>query len=213
MPCGDPSGAEAEPLEWEIGAAVSTTRADIRFDDESDYELEQHAVAASFGRRFGERTTLRLTAGAIVGGELSGEGRAYAVGPGFVGSIQGSHRLLGLPEHPQFVTLSLSFGMSSTATEERGGAGESERLAASDLRVGLLAGYTFWRVWSPYVVARGFGGPVSLRQLGRDRTGSDRHHYALGGGAAVGLPWGLQAGIEYPALGERTLSAGVVFAF
>jgi hypothetical protein len=70
-----------------------------------------------------------------------------------------------------------------------------------------------WKTWSPYAIIRGFGGPVSFRQAGRDRTGSDKYHYALGVGSAVGLPWGLQAGVELTLLGERTLSAGVLLAF
>ena len=149
----------------------------------------------------------------VLGGELVGEGLAYEVGPGWLASINGSHRLFGLPEHEHFATLSLSFGVSSSATEQKGGAGESERMSASDLRAGLLVGYTLWRVWSPYLVVRGFSGPIEFRQAGRDRTGSDRHHYAVGAGSAVGLPGGLQIGVEYTALGERTLSAGVVLAF
>lgn len=211
MPCGD-EGEDADPPEWEVGAALSVTRTTIVFDG-VDYELEQHAAAASFGRRFGERTTVRVSGGAVLGGELTGEGRAYDVGPGWLLGVSGSHRLLGLPEHPQFATLSLSFGAVSSATEERAGAGESERLSASDLRVGLVAGVTLWRVWSPYLLARGFGGPVSFTQLGRERTGSDKYHYALGLGSAVGLPWDLQIGVEAALLGEQTLSAGVVWAF
>jgi hypothetical protein len=213
VPCGDETGDDYAAPEWEAGASISTTRADIRFDGEADYELEQHAVAASFGRRFGERTTVRLSLGAIVGGELLGEGRAYRIGPGWLLGVSGAHRLFGLPEHAHFVTLGLSFGAASSATEEIGGAGESERISASDLRVSVLGGVTLWRTWSPYAVVRGFGGPVSFRQLGRDRTGSDVHHYAIGAGSAVGLPFGLQGAVEYTALGERTLSAGLVLAF
>lgn len=213
VPCGDETGDDADAPVWEVGAAASVTRAEIRFDGESDYDLEQTAVAGSFGRRFGERTSVRLTLGAILDGELIGEGRAYDLGPGWLLGVSGAHRLFGLPEHPYFVTLGLSFGASSAATEERGGAGESERISASDLRVSVLGGVTLWRTWSPYAVVRAFGGPVKFNQLERERTGSDRHHYAIGAGSAVGLPFGLQGAVEYTALGERTLSAGLIFAF
>jgi hypothetical protein len=136
-------------------------------------------VTASVGRRFGERSVLRLTAGAILGGELAGEGFDYELGTGWVAGISGAHRMFGLPEQPQFVTLTLSFGASSAPIRERQ-SGESDRLAASDLRFGLLAGATLWKLWSPYALARVFGGPVTFRQGERDRTGSDRHHYASG---------------------------------
>jgi hypothetical protein len=212
IPCGDETGDDAAAPEWEVGAAIGTTRASIRFDGESDYELEQHAFAASIGRRLGERTVVRLSAGAIFGGELRGEGRGYELGPGWLFSVSGAQRLFGLPERAEFVTLSLAFGASSTATEQWGG-GAQERLSASDLRVGLIAGVTLWRTLSPYALVRGFGGPIAFRQAGRDRIGSDRHHFALGAGSAVALPAGAQLAVEAALLGERSLTAGGLWTF
>jgi hypothetical protein len=154
-----------------------------------------------------------LSGGATFGGWLEGEGRLYEVGPGWLASLTGAVRLLGAPDNLPFVTLTLSFGWTSAATRERGGALEEERISATDARLGVLAGVSLWDVLSPYLVARAFGGPVSFRQRGQDRVGSDKGHYTLGLGATVAIPGGFSLTSEALPLGERTLSIGVSKGF
>ena len=80
---------------WRVGAAYAFTQAELRFDGEQDYDLEQHAAVASLSRRFGERTTLQLAAGAVLAGELSGEGSSWDVLPGPVVSLSSAFRIIG----------------------------------------------------------------------------------------------------------------------
>ncbi len=162
----------------------------------------------TFGRRFGDRFTLLLTTGAVLEGELSGEGHTYDIAPGFLASLTGAYRVLGGPGKLGFATVTLGYGMSFAKTREVGGAREHESLSASDARLGALGGVTLFDALSPYAAARLFGGPVSWHQLGRDRTGSDRHHYALGFGASLAVAPSLSLSAEAILLGERTLSAG-----
>jgi hypothetical protein len=65
---------------------------------------------------------------------------------------------------------------------------------------------------SPYVMARGFGGPVKWQLDGRDITGTDQHHYQLGVGSSISLPFHMSALVDASLLGERSLSLGVALA-
>jgi hypothetical protein len=162
----------------------------------------------TFGRRFGERFTLSLAAGAILDGELRGQGSVYDIGPGFLASLTAAYRLLGGPGKNPFLTLTLGYGMSFSETHEIGGAREDERLMAADTRLGALFGVTLFDFWSPYLAARIFGGPVNWQRRGEDRTGSDRHHYAIGLGSSFAVAPTLSIVLEAIPLGERTYGAG-----
>jgi hypothetical protein len=197
---------------WLVGAGYGIFDADLRFDGEDDYELWQHAVVASFGRRFAGDFSLRLAVGAVLGGELEGQGREYAVLPGWTASLAGAKRWFGRSDEVPFLTTTLAFSMSGARTEERGGSGEVESLLAMDARLGVLFGITLWETWSPYLALRGFGGPVQWRQLGRDRTGSDRHHYAIGAGSSVALGR-VELLLDVTVLGERSISVGASASF
>jgi len=182
------------------------------FDDDSRYTLRQRVVAISLGRRFGARTSVRLVGGAVLGGDLEGDGRRYAVDTGWLASVVGAARLFG--EGPGLFAIgTFAFGTSRAPAERVGGVGERETIATSDARVGLEVGWNAWGIWSPYVGARAFGGPVAFRVDGADRTGSDRHHYALGLGQSVSLGERFQLALDASLLGERSVSWGVSSSF
>lgn len=166
----------------------------------------------SFGRRFDKRVSLQLSAGALLGGHMSGEGYDYDVAPGWVVAVSGSYQLFGDPGRVPFLVATLTFGTSGTHTTQRGGAGETTHLAATDLRVGAMFGYTFYNRVSPYAAVRAFGGPVAWHHAGLGYTGTDRHHYTLGGGLSVSLPLGLDLRVDGSAVGERSISAGVMLS-
>jgi hypothetical protein len=84
-------------------------------------------------------------------------------------------------------------------------------IIATDLRLGVMAGRRLGIV-SPYVLARGFGGPVWWSVDGEDVTGTDTHKYQLGAGASVTLRSGLALLVDVAALGERSASLGMSFA-
>jgi hypothetical protein len=188
------------------GASWGWFDADLRFEGERDYELRQHAVVATFGRRFGWGLSLRLAAGAIVDGEMIGEGLEYDVEPGWTGAIALGKQWIGGPGELPFLTTTLQFGMSGARTR-RGE--DTNSLTTADLRLGVLGGVTLFDAWSPYAVVRGFGGPVRWR----DMTGSDRHHYSIGVGSRIGLPGRIDLLVEGNFLGERSVSAGFTVSF
>jgi hypothetical protein len=169
---------------------------------------------AIFGRRLGERNVVQLAVGAVADGELRGEGSVYDVEPGFLISVSAARRFLG--DDLPFLTVGFTYGMSFASTSEllpNGREGETASLSASDARMSLLFGYTVWDRWSPYLAARGFGGPVRWERAGEDRTGSDRHHYALGFGSSVALPEAFTLTFEATAVGERTLAWALTKGF
>ncbi|MCA9599213.1 MAG: hypothetical protein KC776_38145 [Myxococcales bacterium] len=196
---------------WRVGAAYAFTQAELRFDGEQDYDLEQHAAVASLSRRFGERTTLQLAAGAVLAGELSGEGSSWDVLPGPVVSLSSAYRIIGGKGEVPFVTGTLAFGASFPRTRAQS-YDERSHFSAFDLRAGVLAGATLFEAWSPYAAARAFGGPVLWHSRGEDHTGSDRHHYAIGVGSSLSLGPRFALTAEAIFLGERSYSGGISYA-
>lgn len=146
--------------------------------------------------------------GAILDGELRGQGSTYDIGPGFLASLTGAYRVVGGPGKLPFLTLTLGYGMSFTEAHEIDGAREDEALMASDARLGVLFGVTLFDFWSPYLAARAFGGPVNWQRRGEDRVGSDRHHYAIGVGSSFAVAPTLSLTLEAIPVGERSYGAG-----
>jgi hypothetical protein len=162
---------------------------------------------ASLGYRLSDRSAVALGAGAVLTGRLEGEGRGYDILPGPLFAVSGAYRALGRPSSGPFLALTLGIGASFARTRADAD-GTREHLTAFDARVGVEAGYLLFHRLSPYLAARGFGGPVLWRELGADRTGTDVHHYAIGLGVSLALtPWFAVRAEGIP-LGERTLSAG-----
>jgi hypothetical protein len=195
-----------------VGASYALSEAALRFDGEDDFDLKQQVVAAFVARRFAERLTAQLTLGGILDGLLAGQGRRFDVQPGFLFSLSGAYRFVGAPGDPLFATATLGYGMSFASTQEVVG-GESVSLSASDLRLGVLVGTTLGETVSPFVAARGFAGPVGWELDGEKRTGSDRHHYAIGAGVVVNLQERLDLTVDASFLGERTLAAALALGF
>jgi hypothetical protein len=81
------------------------------------------------------------------------------------------------------------------------------RFTAGDVRIGAIAGRTFGPV-SPYVLARGFGGPVWWAVDGASTVGSDTRHFQLGAGLSLTTSFGLTIVADVSALGEQAASLG-----
>ncbi len=196
-----------------MGASYALSEAALRFDGEDNVDLEQHVAAAFIARRFGPRLSAQLTLGGILDGQLEGQGRRFDVKPGFLFSVSGAYRFVGEPGDAVFATATLGYGMSFASTEEEVPNAESVPLSASDLRLGVLMGTTLGETVSPFVAARGFAGPVGWELDGKKRTGSDRHHYAIGAGVVVNLQERLDLTVDASFLGERTLAAALALGF
>ncbi len=185
-------------------------QSDLTFDNDVEPEIAQQMVLAAGGYRFANGYSVRAAAGAILGGTLEHQGRTHDVDPGWALTAALS-RNWSFGER-FFATASLTAGVSSTTTRERepGGAmGEEIDLRALDFRLGGVVGVTVAERFSPYLLARGFGGPVMWQLDGEDVTGSDQYHYQVGAGASVALPWSLSLLVDASVLGERAVSLGV----
>ncbi|MBA3458262.1 MAG: hypothetical protein H0T42_34590 [Deltaproteobacteria bacterium] len=147
---------------------------------------------------------MRASLGAVLGGSLDGEGRAYDIGPGFVvGASIAKQWVRG----DWFLAGSFSVAASRTTTTESVPGAPRETLVAVDVaRAGITAGRTFGPV-SPYVLARAFGGPVFWELDAMDVGGTDVHHYQLGAGASV-TTGSLSVLLDVSALGEQAASIG-----
>jgi hypothetical protein len=178
----------------------------LRFDGSRELDIAQYAVSATASYVRASRWSVRASIGAVLDGSLEGEGRTHDIGPGVVGAASVSRQWL---VRGFFITGSLGAGASRITTTEAGGARQS--LVAIDiLRAGVMAGRTFGIV-SPYVLARGFGGPVLWRLDGMDVRGTDTHKFQLGAGVSVATGAGLSFLLDVAALGERSASLGMAY--
>lgn len=182
---------------------------ELRFSDDTEPEITEQSLVASGGYRWGTGWSVRVAAGAVLSGKLEHDGRVHDVGAGWMAAA-GLSRSWRFGER-WFVSGSLTAGVSSTSTTEQQAGAMSERvgLTATDLRLGVLAGVTLWQRWSPYLLARGFGGPVLWALDGEDINGSDQHFFQLGVGSSVALPWRLTLLVDASLLGERAFSLGL----
>jgi hypothetical protein len=178
----------------------------LRFEGERELDITQYAVSASLSYVRASRWSFRGSLGTVLDGALEEGGRTHDIGPGIVGAVTVSKQWL---VRGFFISGSLGAGVSRTTTTEAGGARQS--LVAIDLlRAGVMAGRTFGVV-SPYVLARGFGGPVLWHLDGMDVRGTDTHKFQLGAGASVTTSSGLSVLLDVAALGERAASLGMAF--
>ena len=190
------------------GASAGAIRTRLVFEDELHFDLEEYAVTAFGGYATPGGWSVRVALGAILDGELDGDGMpvTHDLGPGLVAAVGGSRRWTP-GGGAWFVTGSASLSVAVSSSRAPGS--DSTRFVATDLRVGAIGGRTFATRWSPYLLARAFGGPVLWSIAGEDVTGTDTTHVQLGAGLSVALPWSLTAMIDVSALGEQAVSLGI----
>lgn len=158
--------------------------------------LEQYAVTASAGRAWPSGVAVRGFVGAVVDGTLTDGGTAVDLGPGYLGGVAASRPW---PLGSFFLIGTASLGASHTAADD------SDAVTAIDARVGAIVGRRFGP-FSPYVLARAFGGPVMWGQF----TGGDATHVQLGAGFTLTVS-GLAFLVDVSAVGERSASLGVSY--
>lgn len=185
-----------------MGLNAGAFRTTLVFSDGERVGLRQLATTVGFEWRLNPRVTLSLSAGALVLGELAASTEAFRASPGFAGSFAAAFTVLEQRGAIPFVMLTAQASSSVVPTS-------AGSYAAFDVRASVVAGYTLFERFTPYLTARAFGGPV----LWRGRTGTDLYHYQLGAGAVVGLPAGLDVSVEVVPLGEQRVSAAVGYSF
>jgi hypothetical protein len=181
-------------------------RTRIRFDNDRTFELRESAATAFAGYATSSGWSFRAALGSLLDGALEDGQSMHDIAPGIVGAIGVSrHWLIG--DGDWFVTGSAGLSMAAASTQQRGST-DRQGLVAGDLRIGAIAGRTFAKLWNPYVLARGFGGPVWWNVDGADTIGSDTRHFQLGAGLSVVTPFGLTAVVDLSVLGEQAASFG-----
>jgi hypothetical protein len=189
-----------------VSASWAYTSTALRFSGDRRVSLQRHA--GFVGTEIPLRGDLGLQLGA--GGVMSGEIDGYRLGPGASVFFGSSYRAIDERDAPGFLQMNLTFSATRAATEAPG----NPLLTAFDLRLSAIAGSTIANFFTPYAVARAFGGPVYWKIAGEEVTGTDVYKYQLGGGMAFALPARtLDLFVEGIAFGERTIAAGVGTTF
>lgn len=194
---------------FRVGASYGAAGASLLFNGEVRAAMVRTAVSASFDYQLNATTTLSFGAGAGTGGWIDARGGRHAIAPGWLATASYARRLVDGAGSLPFVILGLSFGASGASTRLAAAPeAESALLHAFDFRGGLTVGKTFFKVLSPYVAARLFGGPVLWRLDGAIALGTDVNHYQLAAGLVTALPRGVDVFVEGAPLGERSVSLG-----
>ena len=191
-----------------MGVGGGGFRSELTFSGSQDVDIQEESVTATVSWHKDPHFGLEGGLGAILDGRLTARGVEHDVEPGFALILAGSWLPIFEDGARPFVLFSASASVSTASTD-----GGAARLTAVDLRAGVIAGKTFFQRLTPYLAARVFGGPVFWTLAGEDVTGSDQHHYTVGGGATLRLPGGVDLVAEGMALGERSVNVGLGLSF
>lgn len=181
---------------------------DTRIDfGDVERDVSEVSSTVTLGRQFGPRFAAQATVGAILDGMLGGGD----VSPGALLTLGVSYLALYERDARPFVLAQVTLGASTARAVSDDGA--EHRLSAGDLRLGVMAGKTFFGALTAYGVGRLFAGPVFFTLGGEDVTGSDTHKYVVGAGAVWRGFAGYELFAEGAFLGERSVSVGLGRAF
>jgi len=197
---------ESRP-KWRVGASYAFTSTGLHFGGGLRVDEIRNSSIVALDYRPLSRLTLEVGAGAFDGGRITAPDARFGLEPGFVGSVGASWRLLDAKGAIPFVLLTGQFSYLSSSTSPGGG------YNAFDFRVGAAVGTTLWRIFTPYVVGRAFGGPVYWRFAGTSIVGTDDHHWQVGAGFSLRLAERLDLFAEGVPLGEQGVTAGGGFSF
>ena len=206
--CSLEEHAESERPKFRVGVSGLYTWTSISFSDGSQADETRQAILATASYLPTNRVSLQVGLGATLGGHLTLAGTSFDFAAGPTATLGGSFRVLDGDGARPFVVLSALLSFETTTTTGDVG------YTALDLRLGGVVGWSIAGVVSPFVSARGFGGPVFWRNpTGASVTGTDTSHYQVGGGVAVLVAKRVDVFAEGIPLGERAVSAGVGVAF
>jgi hypothetical protein len=221
LACGvsGPDGLSACSLEeheeslrprWRTGASGVHTSTALRFDGEIRGDEMRNAALATVDYMPNKDLTLQMELGVAAGGTLAMPAGTYSFSPGPTAAVGASWRML---PGPPFLILTSLLSFSAANTHLSGTSTNGAAYDAFDLRLGALFGVTLAKVLSPYALGRVFGGPVYWRYQGTSVTGTDVHHFQLGGGLALRIGKRLDVFAEAVPLGEQAVSAGLAATY
>jgi hypothetical protein len=158
-----------------------------------------------------DRVSLTIGAGSLVLGHITWAHGSRALGPGWLGSFSASFRVVDEKRIVPYVLLAASTSATGTVTRQRptDEPGARGTYIGVDFRFGVTLGKTFARVFSPYIAARVFGGPVIWHERGTTMVGTDIYHFQPAIGAAFLLPAHLDLFVEGQPYFERGVSGGI----
>jgi hypothetical protein len=203
---------EAVRKKWHVGVSGAYASTAIRFDDNLRFDQTRSVVFATLDYALKRDMTFELGAGSLVDGSFERAGATYDFSPGLLLLVGGSYRLLKQDGTRPFVLLGGQLAYVFSQTQQYVG-DESVPYHAVDLRVSGVAGWTFFDMLSPYVLARLFGGPVFWEYQGEAISGGDVHHYQLGVGVALLIAERVNLYVEGVPLGEQAFAGGAGFSF
>ena len=169
-------------------------------------------MLATLGYALKRDMALEVGLGSLVDGSFERAGERYDFSPGLLLLAGGSYRLLKNDGTQPFVLLGGQLAYVFSHTQRYTG-DESVAYHAVDFRVSGVAGWTFFDMLSPYVLARLFGGPVFWRYQGEAISGGDVHHYQLGLGVSLLIAERVNFYLEGVPLGEQAFAGGVGVRF
>ena len=201
---------EGRPPQWRLGAAYGLTATDLRIDRRR-VDVVQHAVSVSLRRTLRSGWNVGGGAGVLAGGDLLFEGRRHTIEPGGTAAFSASRELLGDTRGHMFLTTGWSAAFTLAPT--RSPFGDRGLYAALDFSFSGALGITIGNVWSPYLAARVFGGPVWFTAVDRAAPGHDPDHHSMGFGSVFTFPRNLELGIDLAVVGARGLTVQGGFNF
>jgi hypothetical protein len=155
--------------------------------------------------------SLHLGGGAVIEGDIEGNGATYPIEPGWLVSVRVDKQLVRERFIIPFISLSLALSFSKATVT--GGDPSSARWIATDARLGVALGYTLFNFWQIYLAPKVFGGPIYWERKGDWQRGRDRYFFQAGVGTAFLLPAGITIFAYGSPLGEQAISAGVAVTF
>lgn len=198
---------EEARLKWRLGVEYAFTSTGLHFSDGLRVDQTRNAALVTLDYRPLRRITLEAGAGPFLAGSITANSVRTMMAPGFAGIAGASWRVLDPDGAIPFVLLGVQLSTISSTTA--GNVGYN----AFDLRGSVAVGTTILDVLTPYVVGRAFGGPVYWRDMGAAVTGTDDHHWQVGGGVSLVLVRKFDVFVEGVPLGEVGATAGAGMAF
>jgi len=199
---------EAVRPHWAIGVSGLYTSTNLRFSDQVHAAQVRYATLATLAYLPTSKLVLQAGAGAAWGGSLSLPDGEYRFTAGPAALIGADFRAFDEGRYFLLLTSALSFSAARTHLQGTSEAGDAN-YTAFDLRLGVQGGVELWRMVRPYALARAFGGPIFWTYQQRAVTGTDTHHYQLGGGLGLRVTKSLNAFAEGVPLGEQAIAVGV----
>jgi len=196
---------EALRSRWAVGVSGLYTSTRLRFSGGTYADQVRYAALASLAYMPTKKLVLQAGAGAAFGGSVTVPDGVHHFSPGPTLLIAADFR--AFDDGRYFLLLTSGFSLAIARTQASGEASES--FQAFDLRLGAQFGIELSHFVRPYAVARVFGGPIFWRYQGEAVTGTDTHHYQLGGGLAIRVSKALNLFAEGVPLGEQAIAVGV----